>query len=200
MTRRLAKRLNCSIMPPKTPKSNSYHIPDDSPQLTLFRAWQAATYIRYSQVPKFLNYSLRFDFSSVEGRRQAVTRLDEFVNEFVEGDKLFGIERRFVDGIPDLFVSSTDGGIYRCMVQMQSALTVLRDIVAKDTQVGETSTKASSAQKERENRGDMEMLTKQELQDAKKSFDEARNSMLKHLPCAEKMDRQTFERTFPWSD
>jgi len=142
----------------------------------------------------FFSHSLAFDFSSVEGRRQAMARLDSMLAEQKAGADIFSTTTRFPDSDDDYYVCLCDEGITRCLTQIASALSALRDGEAKDTQTTDTGKSTGQGKQSTE----FQVMRDQGMQDAKKAFDEARISLMKQTSQAKKYDRDSFEFTYTW--
>lgn len=151
-------------------------------QTALYYAFHASIFYPITAVVEFVNKSYTFDFSSVEGRRQTLAALQTFLGEGKTGTQLFGYASRFVGS--GAFICNHDGEVARVVGQISSALTMIRDTTAKDTAAP------------RGNKSDDQFqISDQGTQDAKKSFDEARTSLLKFSGMSPMLwTRASFER------
>lgn len=157
-----------------------------------FLSMRARTLSRVAPIRALLQAIKGIDFSSVEGRRLGLARVTEYNNiHNVPASQVFGVNLRFPEGEDDLFVFTDDQVLFRVFNQLTSALTALRDAEAKDT-----NTTAPAGGK---NTTEFQVLRDANMQDSKKSFQEALNSLNVRIGELVPTDRFNFEAIHVWT-
>lgn len=157
----------------------------------------AANFIPVSSVNRFYISATVRDFSSVEGRREALADLGVMISSIRCGEELFGPTTRFPNDLRDSYLCDTDGSVVRLLTQLGSSLTMMRDARAKDVEAARTMNRPSDA-----GNGMLE-LAAQGSQDAKKAWDEARNVLLSLKSNSQHLyrrDRVEQEASMLWAD
>lgn len=133
-----------------------------------------ADWWRVAQVKALCAKLRRVDYSVVSSRREGHEAVNEFVDEAVPGEKVFGTHIRFPNDIKDVFVTEGDTEFNDLLTALSASLSFRTTAVAKDTaQV--TGRNASPNANDR-----LDVAQDQGNQDSVKRFEELTKQLCKY--------------------
>jgi len=131
------------------------------------------------------------DFSVVDSRREAHKALNDFTRRFLSGENLFDDEKRFPRGFTHTYVTTADTRIQDLFVALSVVLSYRSTNVAKDTEVGSQTGKASTDKA-------VALALDQGNQDNVKRFEELVKSLCSLANSDYTWNRNKFERYAVW--